>query len=240
MLNGFQLKPPFFQIVTKSYLFGDDVLALARAADAASKKYDVDVIFTSPLIELRRVAEATERIFVFGPHMDAIVPGRGVADILPESLAAAGAKGVVLNHSEKPMSLSVLSQTIRRADEVGLATIVFADTAAESAAVAQLGPNIIVTEPTGLIGTGQTSNMEYVLAAIRAVKAVNPAIYVLQGAGISCGEDVYRVIRAGAEATGASSGIAKAKDRAAMVDEMVGAVRRAWYERIAEAKPFDS
>ena len=233
VLYGFPLKPPFFQIVIKSYLYGDDVLSLARAADAASKKYDVDVIFTSPLIELRRVAEATERIFVFAPHMDVIVPGRGVADILPESLVAAGAKGVVLNHSEKPISLSVLAQTMRRADEVGLATIVFADTAAESAAVAQLGPNIIVTEQTGLIGTGQTSDMEYVLAAIRAVKAVNPAIYVLQGAGISCGEDVYRVIRAGAEATGASSGITKAKDRAAMVDEMIGAVRRAWDDRAA-------
>ena len=233
MLNGFQLKPPFFAIVTKSYLFGDDVLALALAADAAAKKYDVDVIFVSPIVELRRVAEATERIFVFAPHMDPIVPGRGVADILPESLVAAGARGVVLNHAEKPVSLSVLAQTICRADEVGLATIVFTDTAAESAAVAQLSPNIIVAEPAGLIGTGQTSDLSYVSAAIRAVKDVDPAIFVLQGAGISNGEDVYRVIRAGAEATGASSGIAKAKDRAAMVDEMIRAVRHAWDDRIA-------
>ena len=233
MLNGFQLKPPFFAIVTKSYLFGDVVLALALAADAAAKKYDVDIIFVSPIIELRRVAEATERIFVFAPHMDPIVPGRGVADILPESLVAAGARGVVLNHAEKPVSLSVLAATIRRADGVGLATIVFTDTAAESAAVAQLSPNIIVAEPAGLIGTGQTSDLSYVSAAIRAVKDVDPAIFVLQGAGISNGEDVYRVIHAGAEATGASSGIAKAKDRAAMVDEMIRAVRHAWDDRIA-------
>jgi triosephosphate isomerase len=234
VLNGFQLKSPFFAIVTKSYLYGDDVLALARAADAAAKKYDVDVIFTTPIVELRRVAEATERIFVYAPHMDPIVPGRGVADILPESLIAAGARGVVLNHSEKPLSLSVLAQTIRRADEVGLATVVFADTAAESAAVAMLGPNIIVAEPAELIGTGQTSDIAYVSAAIRAIKDVDPRIFVLQGAGISSGEDVYRVIRAGAEATGASSGIIKAKDRAAMVDEMIGAIRRAWDDRVAE------
>jgi triosephosphate isomerase len=166
--------------------------------------------------------------------MDPIVPGRGVADILPESLIAAGARGVVLNHSEKPLSLSVLAQTIRRADEVGLATVVFADTAAESAAVAMLGPNIIVAEPAELIGTGQTSDIAYVSAAIRAIKDVDPRIFVLQGAGISSGEDVYRVIRAGAEATGASSGIIKAKDRAAMVDEMIGAIRRAWDDRVAE------
>jgi len=239
VLNKFELKPPFFQIVTMSYLFGDDVLSLARAADAASKNYDVDVIFTAPILDLRRVVEATEHIFVFAPHMDPIVPGRGIADVLPESLVAAGAKGVVLNHSEKPLSLSVLTQSIRRADEVGLATIVFADAVAESAAVAQLKPNIIVSEPIGLIGTGQTSDPEYISAAICAVKDVNPSIFVLQGAGISNGRDVYRLIRAGAEATGASSGIAKASDKIAMVDEMIGAMRRAWDERVVVVKQFD-
>ena len=236
MLNGFTLKPPFFEIGPKSYLFGDDVLLLALAADAAAKKYDVDIIFTTPIVELRRVAEATERIFVFAPHMDPIMPGRGLADILPESLVAAGAKGVMLNHCEKPISLAALSQTILRADEAGLATIVCTDTAAESAAVAKLRPNIIVAEPTGLIGTGKASDMDYVAAAIRAVKDVDPDIFVLQGAGISSGEDVYRVIRAGAEATGSSSGVVKAKDRAAMVDEMIAAVRRAWDERMTEQK----
>ena len=234
MLNGFALKPPFFEIGPKSYLYGDDVLQLALAADAAAKKYDVDIIFTTPVVDIRRVAEATDRIFVFAPHMDPILPGRGLADTLPESLVAAGAKGVMLNHCEKPIPLSALAQTIRRADEVGLATIVCTDTPAESAAVAILRPNIIVAEPTGLIGTGQASDMEYVAAAIRAVKDVDPDIFVLQGAGISSGEDVYRVIRAGAEATGSSSGVVKAKDRAAMVDEMISAVRRAWDERMAE------
>jgi triosephosphate isomerase (TIM) len=231
--KDFTLKPPFFEIGPKSYLFGDDVLQLALAADAAAKKYDVDIIFTTPLIDIRRVAEATERIYVFAPHMDPITPGRGLADTLPESLVAAGAKGVMLNHCEKPLSLSALAQTILRANEVGLATIVCTDTPAESAAVAKLKPNIIVAEPTGLIGTGQTSDLDYVATAIRTVKEVDPDIYVLQGAGISNGGDVYRVIHAGAEATGSSSGVVKAKDRAAMVDEMISAVRRAWDDRLA-------
>ena len=66
---------------------------------------------------------------------------------------------------------------------------------------------------------------------MKAVKDVNPDILVLQGAGISNGEDVYQTISSGAEATGSSSGVVKAADRAAMVDEMIGAVRRAWDER---------
>ena len=231
MLKNFALKPPFFEIGPKSYLYGDDVLKLALIADAAAKKYDVDVIFTTPVVDIRRVAEATERIFVIAPHMDPLKPGRGLADTLPESLVAAGAKGVMLNHCEKMVSLAALAATIRRADEVGLATIVCTDTSAESAAVARLKPNIIVAEPTDLIGSGKVSDMDYVKKSIQTVKEIDPDIFVLQGAGISSGADVYRVIFAGAEATGSSSGIINAPDRAAMVDEMIGSVRKAWNDR---------
>ncbi len=236
MKKPFSLKPPFFEIGPKSYLYGDDVLALALSADAVSKKYDVDIIFTTPVVDIRRVAAATERIFVFAPHMDALKPGRGLADTLPESLVAAGAQGVMLNHCERPVSLAVLNETIRRADEVGLATIVCTDSIREASAAACLGPNIIVAEPTELIGTGEASDMDYVRASIEAVKSINREVYVLQGAGISNGEDVYRVIHAGAEATGSSSGIIKAPDRAAMIDEMIAAVRRAWDDRLAGRK----
>ena len=136
----------------------------------------------------------------------------------------------MLNHAEKPITLSALAQTIKRAKEVGLMTIVCTDTIAEAKAVACLAPTIIVAEPTELIGTGKTSDMDYVKASIDAIKSVDPNILVLQGAGISNGNDVYNVIRAGAEATGSSSGVVKAPSRKAMVDEMIGAARRAWDE----------
>jgi triosephosphate isomerase len=225
------LKAPFFEIGPKSYLYGDDVFALALAADEAAAKYQVDVLFTAPLVDIRRIAEAVKHILVFAPHMDPIRPGRGVADVLPESLIAAGAAGVMINHCEKPVCLIILEQTIRRADEVGLLSIVCADTVAQAEAIAMLHPDIIVAEPAGLIGTGKTSDMAYVKASIEAIKSADPRILILQGAGISSGEDVYRVIYAGAEATGSSSGVVKAADRAAMVDEMLCALRRAWDAR---------
>ena len=46
---------------------------------------------------------------------------------LAESVKEAGAVGVMLNHAEKKLTLDVIKQTIARADEVGLATIVCAD-----------------------------------------------------------------------------------------------------------------
>ncbi len=229
-----KIKAPFFEIGPKSYLYGQDVIDLAIAADKASEKYGVDIIFTTPIVEIARVKAATKHIHVFAPHMDPIVPGRGLADILPESLVAAGAEGVMLNHVEKPLTLATLKATIKRAEEVGLTTIVCADSIVEAGMIAKLNPDIIVAEPSELIGTGLTSGPEYVAAAAKSVKDVNPDILVLTAAGIANGEDVYNTIIAGADATGSSSGVAKAADRAAMVDEMISAVRRAWDERSAK------
>ena len=63
---------------------------------------------------------------------------------------------------------------------------------------------------------------------------MNPDIYVLTAAGVSCGAHVYQNIFGGADATGTSSGLMKAPDWAAMVDEMIGAVRKAWDDRMSK------
>lgn len=231
MVQNCTIKAPFFEIGPKSYLYGQDVIDLAIAADKASEKYSVDIIFTCPIVEIARVKAATKHIHVFAPHMDPLRPGRGLADILPESLAAAGAEGVMLNHVEKQVTVSALKATIERADEVGLATIVCADSMAEASMIARLRPNIIVCEPSELIGTGVSVGSEYVEAAMHAVKDIDPEIMVLTAAGIANGTDVYNTIAAGADATGSSSGVAKAPDRAAMVDEMISSCRKAWDER---------
>lgn len=231
MVQNCTIKAPFFEIGPKSYLYGQDVIDLAIAADKASEKYGVDIIFTCPIVEIARVKAATKHIHVFAPHMDPLRPGRGLADILPESLVAAGAEGVMLNHVEKQVTVSALKATIERADEVGLATIVCADSMAEASMIARLRPNIIVCEPSELIGTGVSVGSEYVEAAMHAVKDIDPEIMVLTAAGIANGTDVYNTIAAGADATGSSSGVAKAPDRAAMVDEMISACRKAWDER---------
>ena len=234
MIPNCKIKAPFFEIGPKSYLYGQDVIDLAIAADKASEKYGVDIIFTTPIVEIARVKAAIKHIHVFAPHMDPIVPGRGLADILPESLVAAGAEGVMLNHVEKPLDFDTLAKTIVRAEEVGLTTIVCADSMADASKIAALNPDIIVAEPSELIGTGVSVGPEYVEAATKCVKDVNADILVLTAAGIANGQDVYNTIIAGADATGSSSGIAKAPDRAAMVDEMIAAVRKAWDERNAK------
>ena len=225
------IRPPFFEIGPKNYMYGKRVLDLALAADQASGKYDVDVIFTAPYADIRTVADQTENIRVFAPHMDADPVGRGLANVLPESLKAAGAQGVMLNHSEKPLTYALLERTIARAKEIGFYTIVCADSIAETKAVALLGPDIIVAEPAELISSGSGADLSYLTAAYDAIESVNPGIMVLVASGIRNGCDVYDVISSGCDASGTSSGVALADDPEQMIDEMVAAVRKAWDDR---------
>ena len=169
-----KIRTPYFEIGTKNYIYGDTVLEYAKAAEAAAEKYDIDVLFITPCVEIRRIAENTERLILLAPYMDTLRPGRGMADILPEALKAAGAKGVVVNHCEKPMSLPAIKATIDRAREIDFLVFACADSVAEARAIAQLHPDIINPEPTELIGTGQTSNMAYVRSTIETVHAIIP------------------------------------------------------------------
>ena len=230
MYEGIKVEPPFFEIGPKAFFYGDRMLKLAKAADEASKKYDVRIIMTPQYSDIQLLAQETENVLIFAQHMDPLPIGRGLGSVLPEAIKAAGAVGVMLNHAEKPMTISDLNKAIKRADEIGLVSIVCADTIEEAIAIAHFSPNIIVAEPTELIGTGQPSDAKYIIETTEAIKKVNPEIQVLQGAGISNGKDVYNVIKAGADATGTTSGIMKAENPEAMLDEMISAVRTAWNE----------
>ncbi len=231
-----KLNIPFFEIGVKNYIYGDDVLNIAKTADAAAKEYNIDVIFIAPYVEIRRVADDTDRLLVFSPYMDITRPGRGIADVLPEAIKAAGAKGVVINHSERPISLSRIKQTIDRANELDLISFVCADTIAEAQAIAHLHPNIINPEPSELIGSGKISDLDFAQKSINAIKDINPDIIIEQAAGISSGEHVYRYIYAGIEGVGASSGIMKAESPHLMVHEMIHNVRKAYDDRMNHTK----
>lgn len=235
MYRPFKLKPPYFEIGPKLYMYGDAALDLALHADAICRKFGVDIIFTAQYTDISRIATETTHLKVFAQHMDANPPGRGVGAVLPEALRQAGAVGVLLNHAERPLSLSALNDTIRRADAVGLATLACAGTAEESAAVAMLEPNVVLAESPALIGGGRRSH-EDALEIDRintVVQAAGKDIQVLHGAGISNEDDVYQVIRHGADGTGSTSAIMRAADPKDMLSRMIEAMSHAYRERTA-------
>lgn len=221
------IRSPFFVVNPKAFLYGEQALALAKHADALAEKYDFDILFTAQHVDLATIRRETKHLIITAQHMDGLKPGSGMGHILPEGLKAAGVQAVFLNHAEHPMTIAALAKAMARADELGIATIVCADTVEEAKAIAMLHPDIMVCEPTSLIGTGKVSDKSYMTSTNEAVKSVSPTTLVLQAAGISTGQNVYDAICSGADGTGGTSGIVAAKDPFATLDEMIEALDRA-------------
>ena len=234
MLKGYKISEPFFEYGPKCYMYGETLLKTAKGLEKLAIKYNVDVVLDIPDTEIYNIAHNvdTARVHVYSQHMDSLAVGRGMGRTLPEALKAAGAVGVMLNHAEHKLTIDEIECAIKRADEVGLATMVCADSIEEVKAVARLAPNILVAEPTELIGTGKPADKAYVDEVIRVIREINPEIKPFPSAGISKGEDCYNIIKAGSSASGCSSAIAKAAEPLKLAEEMIAAVRKAYDERV--------
>lgn len=220
-------KSPFLVVNPKSYLYGKESLALAREADQAAKDTGLPIIFTCPYADVRLIRENTDNIIVCVQSMDPLTPGRGMGHVLPESLKEAGADAVFLNHAENPKTLSDLYKCILRAAELDMISIVCADSITEARAVACMNPDIVLAEPTDLIGTGHVVDDSYTIETIQEVRKVNPDVQIIVASGVSTAEDCYHVIRLGVDGTGGTSGILNAPSPAGRIREMAEAIVRA-------------
>lgn len=222
------VKAPFFMFNPKSYLFGDDIVEMAKVAEEMAVQYpETSVFVTCPFADISRVAAVTDKAIVSAQHIDGIKPGRGMGHVLPEAVKAAGAQASFINHAERPLTFSELVKAVERANELDIVTVVCADSLKEARAIATLEPDIILCEPTELIGTGNTSDASYVTSTNEAIKTVSPNTLVMQAAGISSAQDVYNVIELGADGTGCTSGITGAPDPKQMLRDMVEAAVKA-------------
>ncbi|MCQ2492581.1 MAG: triose-phosphate isomerase [Lachnospiraceae bacterium] len=222
---------PFLIVNPKSYLYGQKSLELAKAADEVAKDTGLQIYFTCPYADIRMIRENTENVIVCAQSMMPLTPGRGMGHILPESLKEAGADAVFLNHAENPLTVADLYATIKRAKELDMITVVCADSVVEAKAVACMDPDIVLAEPTDLIGTGQVAEDSYTTDTVAALNEVNPNVLVMIASGVSTAADCYNVVKLGADGTGATSGILNAPSPAERVREMAEAIVKAYKER---------
>ena len=88
-------------------------------------------------------------------------------------------------------------------------------------------PDFIAVEPPELIGTGipvSKAKPEIVSGSVKAVQEVNSSVQVLCGAGITTGEDVAKAVELGTVGVLVASGIVRAKDQRAAIEDMVRAL----------------
>ena len=222
------MKEPVIAINFKSYVeaTGERALKIAKAAEKVYKETGITIVVAPQLVDLYRIAQEVE-IPVFAQHIDPIKPGSHTGHVLPEAVKEAGAVGTLLNHSENRMILADLEAAIRRAEEVGLTTIVCSNNPAVSAAVAALNPDYVAVEPPELIGTGipvSKAKPEVITDTVELVRKVNPEVKVLTGAGISTGEDVKKALELGTVGVLLASGVTKAKDPEKAIKNLVSLI----------------
>ncbi|HDN50151.1 MAG TPA: triose-phosphate isomerase [Thermoplasmatales archaeon] len=223
------MKLPAIVVNVKTYRegTGKNALELSKIMDRVSAETGASMAIAVQTADIRMIADEIS-IPVFAQHMDAIDYGSHTGWILPESIKEAGASGILLNHSEHPLELKGIAESVKKAREIGLESIVCTNNIEVTSAAAALSPDFVAIEPPELIGgdiSVTKAEPEIVREAVEVVKRVNPSTSVLCGAGVKSGEDVRKAIELGSMGVLLASGVVKAEDKEKVLTELVSAIR---------------
>ncbi len=202
---------------------GEKAVRLAQAAERVGKERGVEVVVCPQPLDLHRVASKVS-IPVYAQHVDGVASGAHTGHVTAKAVREAGARGTLLNHSERRLRTDELDAAVKEARAAGLGVIICANTPAASRAVAGLEPDYVAIEPPELIGSGipvSKSKPEVVKSAVEAARAGSPRVGVLCGAGISKAEDVRAALSLGTAGVLLASGVVKAPDPEKALRELI-------------------
>lgn len=211
----------FINFKTYQEATGKKAIALAKKIFSAKNKKWIIAVAPS-LLDLEEVCKLKGT--VFAQHVDLSEYGAHTGQITPLQLKRLGAKGTILNHSERKLSWKVLKQTAEECKKVGLIIIVCASTLAEIKKVASLHPDYIAYEPAELIGgdiSVTSAKPEIIGRAVALVRKISPATKVLCGAGVHSKADVQKALELGAEGVLMAHAVVKAREPKKMVQTLI-------------------
>jgi triosephosphate isomerase len=218
------LVKPLIVINFKTYAesTGVNAVRLATAASKVAEDSGVTMVVVPQTADIFQVAHTVD-ILVYAQHIDGIQFGGHTGHTLAEALVEAGARGTLINHSERRLELAEIDASNQAAKRADLSTIICTNNVATTKAAASLSPDFVAIEPPELIGSGipvSKVNPEVVTGAVDAATGVK----VLCGAGISKGEDVKAAIDLGTQGVLLASGVTKAADPEAALRGLVAFV----------------
>lgn len=202
-----------------------DPIDVATAAADVADTTGVRVAVAPQAAHLEAVADTG--VETWAQHVSPVEHGSHTGSTLADAAAEAGATGTLLNHSENRLKLADIDGSLDAADRTDLETIVCANNPEQIAAAAALGPDAVAVEPPELIGTGtpvSKADPDIVRDAVSAAGRVDESVDVLCGAGISTGEDVVSAGDLGASGVLLASGVAKADDPRATLEDLVSGI----------------
>ncbi|WP_396612864.1 triose-phosphate isomerase [Haloferax sp. S1W] len=199
-----------------------DPIEVATAARDVAEQSGVRIAVSPQAADIARVADTG--VETWAQHVDPNGYGSHTGSTLAEAVAEAGAVGTLINHSENRLKLADIDGSIQAADRAGLETCVCGNNPAQIGAVAALGPDSVAVEPPELIGgdvSVATADPGIVTDAVDSAANVDEDVDVYCGAGISTGDDVVTAEELGASGILLASGVAKADDPRAALEDLV-------------------
>jgi triosephosphate isomerase (TIM) len=200
---------------------------LAKRFEAVADETGASIVLAPPTSDLAHIAKLVH-IPVFGQHVDAVEPGQTTGWTPPEALLEAGAAGTLINHSERKVAWEEMAKSVPRCQDLGLEVIACADDIVEAETLAKLSPEYIAIEPPELIGGNVSvtaAKPEVVQGAVNRIRAANPDVSVLCGAGVKARKDVAKALELGTVGVLLSSGVVKAKDPEKALRDLVKGLR---------------
>jgi len=217
------MRLPIIIVNFKAYesAVGNKAQELVGICEKVSKEMDVSIAVCVQATDLFRISQITS-IPVIAEHIDPVNYGSHTGAILPEAVLENGAKGTLINHSERRVTPDVIRATLGRARELGIYTIVCSKIPSEAAEVAGLNPDMIAIEPPELIGgdvSVTTADPSIVSDSVAQVKQ-KADIPVVCGAGVKDGNDVRKALELGASGVLVASGITRSDDPESALRDM--------------------
>lgn len=203
----------FVNFKTYAESSGERGLSLLHAMGEVSGQTSIPLI---PVVQTLDLAYFTGNTLLplWIQYIDAVSFGAHTGAVLPEEALRLGAKGTLLNHSEHPLEITQIVNSVARAREVGLETLVFAKDIEVLKKILELRPNYVSYEPPELVGSTTVSvseaKPEVISEAAELCKAAN--IPLIVGAGVHSANDVKVSIERGATGVILATNIVKASD----------------------------
>ena len=217
------MNKPLIVVNFKTYesASGDTAIKLAKAMDNFSDR-DFRMIAVVSAFDLSSIANAVQDVEVWSQHLDPVGKGSHTGWLEPDLALHHGAVGTIINHAEHKVSLEHVEKLMAMLPDEFPICACAADVD-EAIALAKLSPTFIAVEPPELIGgdiSVTTADPAIVSDTVAAVKSTNPDVRVLCGAGVKNGADVKMAIELGAEGVLLASGVTKASDINAVLDDL--------------------
>ena len=215
---------PLIVVNFKTYAtaMGQKAVDLAQAMERAAKDH-VRLIAVVSAFDLHAVKQAAPSLEVWSQHLDPVGQGSFTGWLQPENAIERGAQGAIINHAEHKVDIEHVQQLMQQLPDDFPMCACAADVD-EAHQLAELGPTFIAVEPPELIGgdiSVTTADPAIVSDTVNAVRAINPQVRVLCGAGVKDGKDVKTAVELGAHGVLLASGVTKASDVDAVLADLV-------------------